>query len=267
MANNGWVKIHRKFLDWEWYTDTNTKAVFLHLIINANTEQTRWKGILLERGELIRTLPTLAEELNLSVQQVRTAINHLKSTGEITERSTGKIRVLNVCNYGIYQEVYGDYQHDNQQNVQQDINRVPTGYQQDINRISTTDKEYKNNKNKRNKESIGDSVEDLFLELWELYPRKMGKASVSKKAKKEIYGIGFDRMAAAIEKYKKQIATNGTEEKYIMYGSTFFNGKYADYLEKEKPISMEKQEEQPPEEEEERELTDEEWLATFLEDD
>ena len=114
---------------------------------------------------------------------------------------------------------------------------------------------------------MADPSEDLFEELWSMYPRKLGKTGVTKKAKKEILGIGFDRMAQAIEKYKEQIKRLGTKEEYVMYGSTFFNGKYQDYLETEKSYSTEKPVEQPEEEEEERELTDEEWLATFEEDD
>lgn len=150
----GWIKIHRKFLSWEWYTDDKTKSVFFHFLLIANVKPTKWKGIQLERGEFIRTLPTLSEELNLSVQEIRTAINHLKSTGEITERTTGRIRVIKVCNYGIYQETYGDYQQNNQQDNQQTANRISTEYQQDSNRISTADKELKNIRNKelKNKE-------------------------------------------------------------------------------------------------------------------
>ena len=33
----------------------------------------------------------------------------------------------------------------------------------------------------------------------------------------------------AIERYKAEIARQHTEEKYIMYGSTFFNGRWRDY--------------------------------------
>lgn len=160
----GWIKLHRKFLAWEWYTDEKTKSVFLHLLLNANIKPIKWKGIQLERGELIRTLPTLSEELNMSVQEIRTAISHLKSTGEITDRLTGKIRVLKVCNYGIYQESNGDYQQDNQQDNQQPINRISTECQQDSNRISTADKEIKNNKNIRNKELKKKDIKDIYGE-------------------------------------------------------------------------------------------------------
>lgn len=75
--------------------------------------------------------------------------------------------------------------------------------------------------------------EQLFEKLWKLYPKKLGKQSVSIKFKKEILNIGYERFSAAIQKYKDEIASNNTLEKYIKYGSTFFNGGYLDYLDDE----------------------------------
>lgn len=31
-----YVKISRKILEWEWYTDINTKVLFLHILLKAN---------------------------------------------------------------------------------------------------------------------------------------------------------------------------------------------------------------------------------------
>ena len=41
---NGWIKLHRKITEWEWYTDRNTLAVFLHLLIMANIEDKKYRG-------------------------------------------------------------------------------------------------------------------------------------------------------------------------------------------------------------------------------
>ena len=58
---------------------------------------------------------------------------------------------------------------------------------------------------------------------------------MNKKAKEEIFEIGFDRMKASIEKYARE--KQGTDKQYLLMGSTFFNGRYKDYLEEEqKPI-------------------------------
>ena len=40
----GWIKVHRKLVDWEWYNDINVKVVFLHLLLTANHKEKQWKG-------------------------------------------------------------------------------------------------------------------------------------------------------------------------------------------------------------------------------
>ena len=56
-----------------------------------------------KRGELITTLPSLAQELGFSVQNIRTALKHLEMTGEISERKTNRYRIIKVNNYDKYQ--------------------------------------------------------------------------------------------------------------------------------------------------------------------
>lgn len=72
-----------------------------------------------------------------------------------------------------------------------------------------------------------------FESLWKLYPRKKGKSSVTKKAMKELQQAGFETVKKAIENYKEEIRKNRTEERYILHGSTFFNGRWRDYIESE----------------------------------
>ena len=47
----------------------------------------------------MRSYDKLAAETRLSVQSVRTAINHLKSTGEVTYQSTSQYGLVTVNNY------------------------------------------------------------------------------------------------------------------------------------------------------------------------
>lgn len=101
--DNGRIALWRKFLDWEWYTDVNTKAVFLHLLLTANWKDKKWKGMLIKRGQLWTSYSGIAKETGLSIQSVRTAIKHLESTGEITKMSTHKGMLVNVENYDSYQ--------------------------------------------------------------------------------------------------------------------------------------------------------------------
>lgn len=79
----------------------------------------------------------------------------------------------------------------------------------------------------------------LFDELWELYPRKEGKNRITLKTKKKILKVGKEKMVQAIETYKQ--ASARYDAKYIMMASSFFNGRYEDYLGvKPAPISYER---------------------------
>lgn len=101
---NGFVKIHRKFRNWEWYTDTNTKAVFLELLLTANFKDTKFKGYDVPRGSTVTSIPSLANDLNLSERNVRTALKHLKATGEVTVKTTSKFSIITMKNYNMYQD-------------------------------------------------------------------------------------------------------------------------------------------------------------------
>ena len=54
----------------------------------------------------------LSEETGLTVRQIRTALEHLISTGELTSKSYNKNRIITVVNYEKYQDT--DKQNDKQ---------------------------------------------------------------------------------------------------------------------------------------------------------
>jgi len=93
---SGFIKIHRKILDWEWFAEPNTLALFMYLLLTCNYKPTRWRGIDLEVGEMVQSLDTISQGSGLSVRSVRTAIARLKSTGELTQRRHGKFRIIKV---------------------------------------------------------------------------------------------------------------------------------------------------------------------------
>ena len=142
MTDQGFIKLHRSIENWEWYKDANTKSVFLHLLLLANWEDSRFKGHEVPKGSLVTSYKSIAQSLNLSIQNVRTAFVHLKSTGEITIKSTNKYLIVSVANWEKYQGY--DSEANRQTNTQ-------TNNQLTINQQSTNNiKEIKNNKNKKN---------------------------------------------------------------------------------------------------------------------
>jgi len=72
------------------------------------------------------------------------------------------------------------------------------------------------------------AIDDFFESIWKLYPKKKGKGQISKKQKEKLFRIGSEELARAIGRYRDE--TQGKDQQYIMYGSTFFNGGYVDYL-------------------------------------
>lgn len=100
---DGWIKFYRKFLSWEWYSDINTKCLFLHLLLKANHKAKKWRGITIQQGQLVTGRKVLAEEIGLSEQQVRTSLLRLKSTNEITIESTRQYSIITLVKWNDYQ--------------------------------------------------------------------------------------------------------------------------------------------------------------------
>ena len=102
-SDNEFIKIYRKMLNWEWYTDVNTKVLFLHCLLKANWKDGSWHGVHYKRGQFITSLASLSRETGLTVRQVRTALNHLKATGELTSRTFSKFRIITVVSFDKFQ--------------------------------------------------------------------------------------------------------------------------------------------------------------------
>lgn len=102
-SSNSWIKIYRKFLKWEWYDDINVKVLFLHCLLKANYKDKKWHGIEVRRGSFLTTIRGLAKETGLTPMQIRTALNKLKTTHEITQSSNTNYTVITINNYEKYQ--------------------------------------------------------------------------------------------------------------------------------------------------------------------
>jgi len=102
-VSNGWIKLHRQILDWEWYDDVNTSRLFIHLMLTANHKDNNWRGIKIVRGSRLTSLDKLSSETNLTVSKIRTAIKKLVLTNEMTSKSHSQYTVFTMINYDLYQ--------------------------------------------------------------------------------------------------------------------------------------------------------------------
>lgn len=115
---HGFVKLDRRILDWEWYRDLNTCRLFFHLLLRANWKDGRFQGVEIPRGSLVTSYNNLAAETGLSVKNIRTALKHLETTGEVAVNRYPKFSVITVNNYSLYQSdgtVNGSQVADNRQ--------------------------------------------------------------------------------------------------------------------------------------------------------
>lgn len=112
MTNQGYLKISRKLLNWRWYSNRNTRLVFLDLLMKAAWCDEFYLGVPIKRGQVAVTLQQLATDNQLTVQQTRTTLNNLKSTGDITIDSNTKFSIITL---NFYEEIQGGNTPDNTQ--------------------------------------------------------------------------------------------------------------------------------------------------------
>jgi len=190
----GWIKLHRQFTKWEWYNDINTCRLFLHLLIIANHEDQKWRGIVIKRGQRLTSLGHLAKETGLTVQNVRTSIKKLKSTSELTSKPTNKNTLITICNYDKYQD-----------KVTNKLTSQLTNDQQTTNKQLTTNKNVKNVKNDKKKEKIY-KKEDSDNPLWQGFCGNCEMLELKNRVKPDLY------LQAIQEFSKKGSATKQVKE-------------------------------------------------------
>lgn len=91
----------------------------------------------------------------------------------------------------------------------------------------------KRNKTKQNNTINNNCAFSVFAKAWTAYPNKKGKSAVSKKSKEELEKLGIDKVLLAIKHYKQDVEnqrSNGFDGLNYLNGSTFFNGRYADFI-------------------------------------
>ncbi len=148
--HRGYIKIWRKMVEWEWYQSSDTKSVFLHLLLGANYKETSFMGHRIMRGDMVISINTLSKTLSMSPRSIRTALTRLKSTNEVTIKTTSLFSIVTLCNYGKYQsdEIINDTPNDTPNDTRPTCDRHaddtrPT-YSKEINKEKNGNKE--NNK-------------------------------------------------------------------------------------------------------------------------
>jgi len=201
---NGWVKLHNKITSWGWYSDANVFRVFMHLLLTANYQEKEWMGHKIKPGQTVIGLVSLSETLEISIQSLRTAINKLKSTNEITVQSTNRFSIITVLKWE-------DYQSDTRKSTSKTTSQA-TNEQQTNNKPLTTPKEYKNIRSKdiSSKQSLQDQKNPINILMgifYEFNPTiNFGNLTQRSAAEDLIKKFGLEKLTGMIEWYRTRMS-------------------------------------------------------------
>ena len=158
---DGWIQLHRRILDWDWYSDVNTKVLFIHLLLKANFVDKSWKGNTIKRGQVFTSIKHLSVELKLSEKQIRTALKKLITTQEVASKGANDGTMLTICKYDSYQCF-------EKEKGEQKVNQGASEGQTKGDNLTTIINE------QPKKETISTIDFDKF---WDLYDKKKGSKS------------------------------------------------------------------------------------------
>lgn len=103
MLENGFIKIYRKILEWEWYDDIPTTRLFIHLLLTVNIKDSVWKGREIPAGSRVISLSKLSKEAGLTQKQIRGSLDKLERANCVAKSATPKYTVITVLNWDSYQ--------------------------------------------------------------------------------------------------------------------------------------------------------------------
>lgn len=134
---NTWRKLYSKIIDWQWYKNPNTCHLFIHCILKARKEESKWQGIVIPKNSFITSLNHLSNETGLTIREVRTALKNLsKCDKELTIKTTNRYTIITVENLHVYQNK------NTEEKTKNDMQTVM---------LTTTSKENKKHVNNNNK--------------------------------------------------------------------------------------------------------------------
>lgn len=203
---DGWIKIHRSFIDWEWYSEAKMVQLFIHVLLKANYSDNKWRGIEIKRGQFITSFSALAGETGQSVQNIRTGIKKLIMSQNLTIKSTNKYTVITVCNYGTYQSI--------SEPANNLTNKPLTNNQQTTNKQLTTTKKVKKVNNEKKDKNTKE-----FETFWNAYDKKVDR----KKCEIKWYLLTNDQRCAILSSVAAYVKANA-EVRYRKNPYTYLNG-------------------------------------------
>ena len=125
--NNSWVKLYRSLIDSAVFSDAEILKVWIWILCKVTyrqkTEIEKKQVVEVQPGQMIVTSrKEAAEELNITENKYRKAIDLLEKLGCISKKSTNKFTLITVVKWGFFQGGEDEFH-------QQTTNKPPTNHQ------------------------------------------------------------------------------------------------------------------------------------------
>jgi hypothetical protein len=203
----GWLRNHKLFCFWSWCL---MKATYKEHDFVVGCQQVH-----LMPGEFVFGRKVAALELNMSEQEIRTAVDSMRKRKNLTIKSTNKFSIISITNWDTYQS--------QEDRINQQINQQLT-----INQPTTNHKQ-EGNKGKN-------TYSDDFNSFWNTYPKKIGKDAAWKAWVKRNGSLPeINIILTALEAQKKADAWTKDKGQFIPNPATWINqGRWMDEVKVEK---------------------------------
>lgn len=203
----GFIKIHRKIQEWEWWGNPTMVKVWLQILFDANYEPKPWEGIIVERGQLIYGRVAFAKKCGITEHRSRLCVERLKASNQITIKASNQYSVITVCQYDLYQDKTSE---SSSETTNEPSNGRPTDVQQ-----TSTPKELKKERtiysSWTNPEALthGEHVRLLQTE-WDDMVSELGEGRTQ-------------AMVDRLNGYIDQIGVQAAKKKYTSHKATLMN--------------------------------------------
>lgn len=102
--DNGYIKLHRKLIDWQWWGHPAETLIFIYFLCIASYTPVVIDGHKYPAGTVEITLSQLEREFKcFSRQNIRTALTHLETSNEIRKKSTHQKSLITIVKWRKYQ--------------------------------------------------------------------------------------------------------------------------------------------------------------------
>lgn len=208
----GFVQLSDDLSSWDWFDDKNTVYIYIRLLMEASWGERDYKGVHLQRGQLIISQREFAEKCRVSRQELRTILDRLIATHKITQIATHKFSLITLIEYDCATQI----QTHSAPKKQPTIN-PPT-------LLKTNRQNIKQSNNALTRED--ERLEKSFDQFWAAYPKKTAKQQALKAFQKlnpneELLNM----ILTSLERQKHSVQWTKDGGQYIPYPASWLNGR------------------------------------------